>query len=150
MAEHSCGLEPSEAENEELFSGLIDGVLTQADAQRMRLRLESCQGCGAFVEELRTIRANAQATSFKTPEADSWDERPIGAASRFLRTFGWLLVGLWLVINVVLVVRMDEISTTALRVLLGLSFAGWAALLLSVLIDRLKNPSDERYRRVVR
>ncbi len=150
MIEHTCGSTNTEAEDESLFSGLIDGVLTQGDAQRVRLRLDSCEACRVFVEEVRTIRENAQTTRFVGPDEDSWDERPAGAASWLLRTVGWVLVIVWFLVNLGLMFRLEDLSDRSVRLLLTLSFVGWAALLSSVLIDRLRNRSETRYKGVVR
>lgn len=150
MPEHTCGSETTKAEDEALFSGLIDGVLTQADEQRVRLRLEGCAACQLMVDELRAIRENAKSTEFVAPDEEEWDERPRSVTSSVLRSVGWILVVSWLLLNLVWLFRLDPMSPGYQRILLAISLAGWAALLVSVLLDRLKRRPTDPYRRIVR
>ncbi len=144
---HTCGLAPEVAEDEALFSGYIDQVLTQGDEQRVRVRLENCAACALMVEELRVIRENARTTRFVQPDRQ-WDENPQSALSRALRTLGWASLGIWLVVNVIWLLRIKDITDNGLRWWFILSLVGWAALLISVLLDRLQSGSSDRYRGV--
>lgn len=149
MTEHTCGFQSREAEAEELFSGYLDDVLTQADRQRVRVRLESCAGCRQLVEELRTIRKNARETRFSKPAEADWPERPATKLSGFLRTSGWTLLGIWLILNLVLVFAHELVGGPGLvKVILGTSVLGWLLLLVSVLLDRVKDLKGDRYRSV--
>ena len=150
MPKHTCGSEVTRAESEVLFSGYIDGVLTQGDEQRIRLRLESCVECHRMVEELRVIRENARTTKFNRPADEDWDENTRSPTSNILRSIGWVLVILWLAVNLVGLFVLPEVTESTYRWLLGLSLAGWSALLVSVLLDRMKRSAADRYGGVIR
>lgn len=138
--------------DEALLSGYLDGELTQAEEQRVRIRLEDDPEARRLLEEMRVTREATMTTEFHVPEDLQWDERPRGPFSRLLRHGGWLLFVLWAV-GVAgfalwqLVVSPEPIWQKLLAVG-GLS--GLALLLLSVLLDRLRDRKTDRYRRVRR
>jgi predicted anti-sigma-YlaC factor YlaD len=137
---------------EELLSGWIDGALTQGDEQRVRVHLEDCAECRARVEEMTQLREVIMTTRFQTPADDQWDETPHGAASRFTRSAGWLLVGVWLVC-VTGYVLWGVATGPQGWFEKSLVFGGLLGLLLlfvSVLLDRLRVMPGDRYRGVER
>lgn len=151
MSDHTCGFEPSEADAEDLFSGYLDDALTQADRQKVRVRLESCAACRQLVEELRAIRENALTTRFKPPHDALEAERPRSLLSGVLRSTGWLVLIVWLVMNVALIFFLDiEDDAGFVRLIVGASLLGWTLLLASVLMDRLRDRRTDRYRGVAR
>lgn len=151
MTDHTCGAEPSEIDAEDLFSGYLDDVLTQADGQKVRLRLDACAACRQLVDELRAIRENARTTRFKAPEDALEAERPRGLLSRVLRSTGWLVLIVWFVMNIALIFFLDlEDDGGFVRLIVGASLLGWGLLLASVLIDRLRERRTDRYRGVAR
>jgi len=82
--------------DQSMISGHLDGELTQAAAQRVRLHLEQCGHCNALFKELQIMREAAMSTRFVEPSDDQWDERPHSVSSRFSRSLGWLLTVVWL------------------------------------------------------
>jgi predicted anti-sigma-YlaC factor YlaD len=135
---------------EELLSGYLDGALTQRERQRVSLHLESCPDCRRELAELGAVRSAARGTAFALPADEEWGELPRTAGSRALRLGGWALVGLWLA--VVLGSGVVELLRSAApaweRVAIAGAVAGFALLLLSVLLDRLHDLRHDRYRRV--
>lgn len=138
--------------DEELLSGYLDGALTQASAQRVRLHLEDCASCRALYEELAALRKTTMSTHFTTPPAESWGELPRTAASRFTRTFGWLVVVAWLAVA-------GGYGTWRFLTEAGDGFhafmvlgvpGGFFLLLVSALLDRLRDLKTDRYRGVDR
>lgn len=138
--------------DEALLSGYLDGELTQAEEQRVRIRLEDDPQARRLLEEMRMTREATMTTEFHVPEDLQWDERPRRPLSGLLRSGGWLIFVLWAV-GVAgfalwqLVVSPEPIWQKLLAVG-GLS--GLALLLLSVLLDRLRDRKTDRYRRVRR
>ena len=136
--------------DEALLTGYLDGVLTQADDQRVRLHLEECAVCRRLIDEMRETREVTMTTRFELPADDQWDERPRGLASGLSFGLGWLLLLLWLTGMLGLLVgHLGSAEMPLLEKLLlfgGLSAA--AMLFLSVLIDRLKTWRNDPYRRV--
>jgi len=137
---------------ESLLSGYVDGELTQADRQRVRLHLEGCADCRRQVEEIRQIRAAAASTPFPVPGDEEWREAPRTAIARWTRVLGWLLVGVsitaaaWLGARSLLEGSGDWLEK-ALIVTLG---SGVLMLFVSVLSDRLRSLKSDRYRRVLK
>ena len=138
--------------DETLLTGYLDGVLTQADDQQVRLHLEGCVDCRRLIDEMRETREATMTSRFELPADDQWDERPRGLASRLSRGVGWVLLLCWAVGMLGLLVGhlwSDAMPLTEKLLLFG-GLSGGALLLLSVLIDRLKTIRDDPYRRVQR
>lgn len=135
---------------EELLSGYLDGALTQGDEQRVRLHLEDCSECRARVEEMSQLREVIMTTRFQTPADDQWDETPRSVASRFTRSAGWLLAGVWLVGVTGFVlwgVATGPQGWFEKSLVFG-GLLGLALLFVSVLLDRLRVMPGDRYRGV--
>ncbi|MGH9382300.1 MAG: anti-sigma factor family protein [Thermoanaerobaculia bacterium] len=138
--------------DETLLSGYLDGELTQAEEQRVRIRLENDPQIRRLLEEMRAAREATMTTEFQVPEDIQWDERPRGLLSRLLRNTGWGLFLLWVggIAGFALwqFLRSPESMWMKLFAVAGIS--GLAVLLLSFLLDRLRDLETDRYRRVRR
>ena len=136
--------------DEMLLTGYVDGELTQADSQRVRLHLEECRRCRSLVEDLSAIREAARTTPFRTPTDEEWSERPRSVGSRWLRWAGWMMVTVWILgVGTLAVWGFLEDAGPWYEKLLVIFLAGGAALLLvSVLLDRLKSLETDRYKGV--
>ncbi len=136
--------------DEALLSGYLDGELTQAQAQRVRIQLEDDPSARALLEELRQMRQATISTRFPVPDDDQWDERPRGLASRLSRYFGLGTMAIWLV--AIAVFALWEMARSsghwggALFVFGGM--AGLGLVTLSVILDRLRTLKSDRYRKV--
>ena len=138
--------------DEALLTGYLDGVLTQADDQRVRLHLEGCAECRRLIDEMRETREATMTTRFELPTDDQWNEAPRGLASRLSFGLGWLLLLVWAIGILGLVIGhlwSESLSLTEKLIIFG-GLSGGALLLLSVLIDRLKIMGRDPYRRVQR
>jgi predicted anti-sigma-YlaC factor YlaD len=136
--------------DETLISGHLDGELTQAAAQKVRLHLEECTACRALLEDLRTMREATISTEFAKPDDDQWNERPRSGLSLLTRGTGWTLAGVWLAAVSVFGLWHLWQSTEELLVRL-LVFGGISALALlftSVLLDRITSARTDPYREV--
>ncbi len=136
--------------DEALLTGYLDGVLTQADDQRVRLHLEECADCRGLIDEMRETREATMTTRFELPADDQWNEAPRGLASRLSFGLGWTVLLIWAVGLLGLTVGhiwSDGMPLTEKLLLFG-GLSGGALLFLSVLIDRLKTMRNDPYRRV--
>ena len=136
--------------DEALLSGYLDGELTQADRQRVRLHLEDDAEARSLVEEMAEIREVARSGDWVEPSDEQWNEAPRSSTSRFLRGTGWLLLGAWLAVVAVavlwgLIFGPESWGEKALALAV---VGGPLALFISVLIDRLKVMQHDRYRSV--
>lgn len=136
--------------DEALLSGYLDGELTQAEAQRVRIYLEDHAAAREMMEDLRRLRQAARDTRFKLPPDTQWDERPRGPASATLRRLGWVALvgsgasvlgfGAWQL-------AVGPFTTFAKVIAFGILF-GLGSLFVSVLVDRLRAAATDRYGRV--
>ncbi len=136
--------------DEVLLTGYLDGVLTQADDQRVRLHLEECADCRRLMDEMRETREATMTTRFELPADDQWNEAPRGLASRLSYGLGWILLSIWAVGMLGLLVGhlwSDAMPLTEKLLLFG-GLSGAALLFLSVLIDRLETMRNDPYRKV--
>src|SRR5688572_11990897 len=81
--------------DEALLSGYMDGVLTQADEQRVRVHVEYCAACRRQVEEMQQLREVTMSSRFNVPADDQWSEAPRGTASRLAFGLGWTFLIVW-------------------------------------------------------
>jgi hypothetical protein len=136
--------------NEELLSGFLDGALVQQDEQRVRVHIEGSAEARKLLVELRQMREAARDTKFVRPPDLQFSERPKSGVSRVSRFFGAQVVGVWSVALVGYIsweVVVEEGPWIPKALLFGL-FSGLVLLLLSVLLDRLRDAKDDRYRGV--
>lgn len=138
--------------DEDLISGYLDGTLSQREAQRVRLLIEDEPGARRLYRELKALRSAALGTRFVPPADEAWPELPQSTPSRFSRGLGWLLLLSWLaVITMLALWRFLSSTGDPLEIFLVLGLPGaFVLLLVSVLIDRLRDPDEERYRGVFR
>jgi len=136
--------------DESLISGYLDGELTQAAEQKVRIHLEDCVQCRTLLEDLRTIREAAMSTEFSKPDNTQWDERPRGGASLVTRGAGWILAAVWAVVvgayAIWEFVKMPASPIERLLVVGGLT--ALALLFVSVLLDRIRTARTDPYREV--
>ena len=138
--------------DEELLSGYLDGQLSHRDMQRVRLHLEQDPDSRRLIGEMRALRETALATPFTAPADDVWPELPKTRASRWSRSLGWLLMIAWMVVVTSLALwRFLSSTGDPLEIFLVLGLPGaFVLLFVSVLLDRLKTLSGDRYRDVHR
>jgi predicted anti-sigma-YlaC factor YlaD len=136
--------------DEALLTGYVDGVLTQADEQRVAIHLEDCEKCRTLVSQMQQMREVAMSSRFETPPDTSWDERPRGAFSFLSLGLGWMLILVWVVsiLGFGLWQFFTGPENLLVKLLIFSGLSGFGLLLLSVLIDRLKVLGTDRYRRV--
>lgn len=136
--------------DEALLSGYLDGELTQAEAQRVRIHLEDHSEARALLDEMRQTREATMTTRLKVPEDAQWDERPRGLLSLFSRRLGWLLLVAWLV--GVTAYGLWQFFTSpehlAEKLVAASAVSGFGLLFVSVLLDRVRDARTDRYRRV--
>jgi anti-sigma factor RsiW len=138
--------------DEELLSGYLDGELTQAEEQRVRIHIEDHPEARALLAEMTRMRDATLSTTFQSPDDGQWDERPRGLPSLLARGAGWVLTLVWLL--AVSAYGLWQLATAPDALVLKLSvfggLSGAGLLFVSVLLDRLRDAGTDRYRRVVK
>jgi len=138
--------------DEALLSGHLDGALTQAETQRVRLHLEGCAACRELLEQLSAIREAARGTELPLPASEDWPEAPRGRTSGLARGLGWMLAVVFL-LGVAAAGTIHFLASSEPTWEKALAFGGLGGLgllLLSVLLDRLHELGGDRYQRVKR
>ncbi len=137
--------------DETLISGYLDGELTQGDAQRVRLHLESCDTCRRLADDLGRLSVVTAATTFHVPNDTQWDERPHTGLSKIFHHSSWILGLLWLVGLIAYVIwqATADAGSSSFEFLIPVGL--WLAIglaLLSTLSDRLDTRKNDPYRKV--
>ena len=136
--------------DEALLSGYVDGELTQADEQRVRVHVEDCAACRTQVEAMQQVREVTMSSRFKVPADDQWSEAPRGTASRLAFGLGWTFLIVWA--SIVGGYALWEFWTAGgplgAKLLAFAPVSAAVLLFLSVLIDRIKAMRTDPYRRV--
>lgn len=136
--------------DESLISGYLDGELTQVEAQRVRLYLEDHSEARALFEEMKQMREATLTTEFILPRDDQWSEKPRGSVSRLSRGVGWVMVVAWLILLGGFGLWQMAVAPVSLGLKLVIfgGLSGFAFLMISVGMDRIRLLPQDRYRRV--
>ena len=136
--------------DESLLTGYLDGMLTQADEQRVRIHVEACGICRSALAGMVRRREVTMNTEFRMPSDDQWSERARSRASGLSMGIGWTIVVVWLVGLIGYaaweLARSDDPLVAKL-----LAFGAWSGfglLLLGVAMDRLRAMRTDKYREV--
>lgn len=136
---------------ERLISAYLDGELTQAESQRVRLLLEDRPEYRQAYEEMRKLQSFTHALPMPNPPDDrifAIEERLSVAAPRRLGFFTlWGGLGLWLVYLAVQFFRHLRVPTVG-EALVGMVVFGLVALFVSVAVQRYQELPHDRYRRI--
>ena len=136
--------------DETLISGHLDGELTQAAEQKVRVHLEDCGHCRVVLDELRVLREATISTEFQKPDDSQWDERPQTGLSLVARGTGWIIAIVWAVFFAAYALWQFWQGSANLieRVLVFGGISAFALLFVSVLLDRLQTARTDPYREV--
>ncbi len=143
---------PSQHEEiRQMLSAYLDGELTQAGAQRVRIHLEDCEECRRTYEELARLQEMTRELAFAEPPEARMKELEKSLSVQAPRRLGWLFVmaGIvaWLIYGAILYIRhwrpptVEEMIGSAIVI-------GFVLLLASVVVERLRQLPHDRYRRV--
>lgn len=133
-----------------LLSGHLDGELTQADGQRVRIHIEDCTTCRAVYEELEQLREATMTTQLDQPRDLEWDERPRGLFSGLSRSLGWLILIIWGAgfAGYALWQMATGPENLVEKLIVFGGLFGLALLFVSILVDRISAAQTDRYREV--
>jgi len=135
----------------ELLSGYLDGELTQQEAQKVSLLLESEPDYRQLHDEMSAMRQEVQSLSLQENELEHLDrlfEEPVAKTTRL---FGFALIGISSVILVAFIIYSVFINAAIsllVKLAIGLLSLGSLFLLFSVLRQRLTSSKSDKYNRV--
>lgn len=140
-----------------LLSAYVDGELDQDDEARIRAHLEESEPSRREVEQLRRLKDVTGQLRLKEPPPEAWEVFWASVYNRAERSLGWVLltagvvvVGAWLVLQVVTAL----LATTAVPLVVKAGIfavaAGLLTLLISVTRERVYRRARTRYKDVRR
>jgi hypothetical protein len=136
-----------------MLSAYLDGELTQADRQRVRLYLEGSEEGRHELEELTTLQQMTAELRFGAPPDRRLDTIEASLSVQGPRKFGWglTIVGVlsWVVYVVILYVRNFR-WPSVVELLSGGVVAGLLVVFLSVVRQRYLERPHDRYTKVKR
>ncbi len=140
-----------EAQTFEQLSGYLDGELTQQEAQKVALLIETDADYKQLYSELMLMRQEVQSLSLQEQELEHLDklfQEPVAKTSRI---FGLALLGITVTIGVVFTLfkffTHPELGVFE-KLLVGGLGSGTLLLLFSVLRQRLISMKNDKYKRV--
>jgi anti-sigma factor RsiW len=136
--------------DETMISGHLDGELTQAAEQKVRIHLEDCEHCKTVLGELRSLREATMSTEFHKPDDSQWDERPQTGVSLVARGTGWIIAIVWAAFfaSYALWHLWQGSANLVERLLVFGGLSAFVLLFTSVLLDRLRASRTDPYREV--
>ncbi len=135
----------------ELLSGYLDGELTQQEAQKVMLLLESDAEYKQLHDEMAVMRLEVQSLSLQDSELEHLDrlfKEPVAKTSRM---FGFALIAVSSVIIVAFIlysVFINAAISLLIKLSIGLLGIGSLFLLFSVLRQRMISNKKDKYNRV--
>ncbi len=135
----------------ELLSGFLDGELTQQEAQKVMLLLESDGEYKQLHDEMTAMRHEVQSLSLQDSELEHLDklfQEPVAKVSR-LFGFAVMAVSSFVLVAFTLYsIFINEAISMLIKILSGALGVGGLALLFSVLRQRLISRKNDKYNRV--
>jgi len=135
----------------ELISGFLDGELTQQEAQKISLLIETDVEYRRLYQELSQMRVEVQSLSLQEQELEHLDRLFKEPVAKTTRIFGFALVAIGAVVVVGLILFRifihPELGLLE-KILVGALGGGTLLLLFSVLRQRLINAKKDKYKRV--
>ena len=136
-----------------MLSAYLDGELTQAEQQKVRVYLEDCDEAREEFRELRELKKITSELSFAPPPDDRLDELARSLSVQAPRKAGWVLLAAAVVaVIVVMSVQVMLIPNIPwwVKSFYGALVLGFAAVLASVVRQRALEAPHDRYRGVKR
>lgn len=134
-----------------MLSAYLDRELTQGEEQVVRVHLEDCAECRRAYDEMVRLQEMTRALRFADPPEDRMKELERSLMVQVPRRLGWLLIlgGLaaWLIYAAVLYVRHWRPPTPG-EMIGSAVVIGFVMLLVSVLVERVRQLPYDRYRRI--
>ncbi len=135
----------------QMLSAYLDGELTQASAQRVRVHLEDCGECRRVFDEMARLQAMTRELAFAEPPEAKMKELEKSFGVQAPRRLGWLFIAAgiaaWLIHGAVAYVRywrpptVEEMMASAVVI-------GFVLLFVSVAVERLRQLPHDKYRRI--
>ncbi|WP_444995921.1 hypothetical protein [Aliikangiella sp. IMCC44359] len=135
----------------EKISGFLDGELTQQEAQKISLLIETDQEYKQLYDELSMMRYEVQSLSLQEQELEHLDRLFKEPVAKISRIFGFALIAISAVFIIGLtffkIFSNPDIGMLE-KLLVGAVGSGSLLLLFSVLKQRISSAKNDKYKRV--
>lgn len=138
----------------ELLSGYVDQELTQQQAQRVRIHLETCEACRRLHADLRNMKEQLRQLSWPISDEEMLEKLEKDLFASGARNLGWLLLAVGTLFAVVagtvaffLFLAAPDVPVLV-KLFNGLLVIGGLALFVSVVRERLLTYKKDKYRNV--
>jgi anti-sigma factor RsiW len=138
----------------DLLSGLLDGELTQQQAQRVQIHLDTCAACRRLHADLKNMKQQLRQLSYPVGDEEMLIALEKDLVASGSLTLGWILLALGAAIAVIAgtVGLFTFFAAPGVPVLVkvfnGLLVFGGLALFVSVVRQRLLTYKKDKYRHV--
>ena len=135
----------------EILSGFIDGELTQQEAQKVSLLIDTDPEYRSIYEELSIMRQEVQSLSLQEQELEHLDKLFQEPVAKLSRVFGFALVvvsGVVIIAFTLYKIFINPEIGLLEKVLVGALGSGSLLLLFSVLRQRILNAKNDKYKGV--
>ncbi|MDY6981922.1 MAG: zf-HC2 domain-containing protein [Pseudomonadota bacterium] len=138
----------------DLLSGYVDQELTQQQAQRVRVHLDTCEACRRLHADLRNMKEQLRQLSWPISDEEMLDKLEKDLFASGARNLGWILlavVALFAVaagtVTFFLFLAAPDVSPLV-KLFNVLLIVGGFALFVSVVRERLLTYKKDKYRNV--
>jgi anti-sigma factor RsiW len=138
---------------DKMLSAYLDGELTQADEQRVRIYLEDNEEARKEFEELQALKKITSSLSFPPPPDERMDELARALSVQAPQRAGWFLLSIGVVaVTLVVITKLALTPDIPLfaKAVYGTIGGGFLLLLVSVARQRWLEAPYDRYRGVKR
>lgn len=138
----------------DLLSGYVDQELTQQQAQRVRIHLETCEACRRLHGDLVNMKQQLRQLSWPISDEEMLDKLEKDLFAGGTRNLGWILLGLGALFasvagTVAFFMFLAAPDVPVLVKLFNVLFiVGGVALFVSVVRERLLTYKKDKYRNV--
>lgn len=135
----------------EILSGFIDGELTQQEAQKVSLLIDTDPEYRSIYEELSIMRQEVQSLSLQEQELEHLDKLFQEPVAKLSRVFGFALIvvsGVVIIAFTLYKIFINPDIGLLEKILVGALGSGSLLLLFSVLRQRILNAKNDKYKGV--
>ena len=135
----------------EILSGFIDGELTQQEAQKVSLLIDTDPEYRSIYEELSIMRQEVQSLSLQEQELEHLDKLFQEPVAKLSRVFGFSLIvvsGVVIIAFTLYKIFINPDIGLLEKILVGALGSGSLLLLFSVLRQRILNAKNDKYKGV--
>jgi hypothetical protein len=138
---------------EVLLSGYLDRELVQQQAQQVEIHLARCRDCRMVLDELKTAQRAASQLKLREPSGEEWRIMESRIMAKISRSIGWLILLVWSTVTVAYALYQYATSPTETlfhKILVFGFFLGLALVFISVLLERMRDSRNDRYKGVLK